>query len=136
MWRRWPFFKSLVSDVEMTLAKTDLHIARQYAERLVREPIRNRVFRVLEEEHGRVTQTLLRVTGQKELLEATPVLKRSLAVREPYIDALSYCQVSLLARKRAPGARPRDRSKTSRDLLRHAILLTINGIAAGLRNTG
>lgn len=136
MWRRWPFFKSLVSDVEMTLAKTDLHIARQYAQRLVRGPIRNRVFRMLEEEHARVTRTLLQITGQRELLEATPVLKRSLAVREPYIDALSYCQVSLLARKRAPGAHSSDRSKTSRDLLRHAILLTINGIAAGLRNTG
>jgi phosphoenolpyruvate carboxylase len=127
MHREWPFFRSTLSNVEMALAKADFQIARQYAERLS-GPEGVAFFEQLREEYERTCNRLLQVTEQKFLLEKTPVLRKSIELRNPYVDPLSYLQVELLRRYR-------EARETREDLL-YPILLTINGIASGLRNTG
>jgi phosphoenolpyruvate carboxylase len=131
MYERWPFFHSTISNIEMTLAKADFQIARQYAERLPEPALGQRIFKMLEQEYERACRVVLQITGEKRLLENAPVLRRSIAVRNPYVDPMSYLQVELLARNREGGLSKKDEEK-----LLYAILLTINGIAAGMRNTG
>lgn len=134
MYRNWPFFRSTLSNIEMALAKTDFQIARQYAERVSDKKTAQRIFTLLEEEHHRTCRVILQITGEKTLLESAPVLQRSIRVRNPYVDPMSYLQVELLARLRQ--AQRRGRSEKMQERLLYAILLTINGIAAGMRNTG
>lgn len=133
MYEEWPFFHSTISNIEMTLAKADFQIARQYASRALDPQLGKRVFRMLEKEYERACRAVLQITGEKRLLDQSPVLQRSIAVRNPYVDPLSYLQVELLARRRegVSGVSSSDREK-----LLYATLLTINGIAAGMRNTG
>ncbi|MBT4073770.1 MAG: phosphoenolpyruvate carboxylase [Chloroflexi bacterium] len=129
MFREWSFFRAFVSNVEMTLAKTDMDIASLYVSELVPAKCHG-IYDDIRTEHGLARDGVLEVTHQDNLLDAFPVLQRTLAVREAYIAPLSYLQVSLLARRRREAAAERD------PLLRRALLLSINGIAAGLKNTG
>jgi phosphoenolpyruvate carboxylase len=122
-----PVFSDLVQNVELAMAKADLSIARAYAELVPDVVVRERVFAKLTEEFNRTEQMLLAITGQQELLADNPVLSRSIRLRNPYVDPMSLIQVDLLRRKRA--GRISDR-------LDYALGSSINGIAAGLHNTG
>jgi len=124
---QFPFFTELISNVEMGLAKADLSIARLYAGLVSDGALRERVFAMLFEEFERTQAVVLRLTQQTTLLEKNPVLARSIRLRNPYVDPLSLIQVELLRRKRGGH---------DNDNLNYAVAATINGIAAGLRNTG
>ena len=124
---QFPFFTELIANVEMGLAKADLSIARLYAGLVSDAALRERVFGMLFEEFERTKVMVLRLTGQTTLLEKNPVLARSIRLRNPYVDPLSLIQVELLRRKRRGD---------DNDDLNYALAATINGIAAGLRNTG
>jgi phosphoenolpyruvate carboxylase len=127
MMEGFPLFSSMVRNVEIAMAKADLSIAALYADLVSDAVLRQRVFRLLQEEFLRTEKVILSITGQKELLEGNPVLYRSIRLRNPYVDPMSIIQVDLLQRKRA-GLRD--------NALDYAIAATINGIAAGLHNTG
>ena len=127
MARGFPLFIDIVRNVEMALAKADFGIARLYASLVTDERLRERVFTTLATEFDRTQRMVLAVLEQTELLERNPVLNNSIRLRNPYVDPMSLLQLELLRRKRA--------GETGEELDR-AITATINGISAGLRNTG
>lgn len=130
MYRRWPFFASLLDNAELSLAKADLGTFRRYAD-LADGPDAATIRGMIEAEHARSVRLLLLVTGQDRLLAGHPTLARSIELRNPYLDALSAVQVELLGRLRDPSLAPREAAA-----LRAVIGATINGVAAGLQNTG
>jgi phosphoenolpyruvate carboxylase len=123
----WPMFKTALGNMEMVLAKSDMGLARRYAELAPDKALRERIFARIRAEWERTRDALLAITGQNDLLDRDPGLKDALRARRPYIDPLNHLQIELIRRRRAGDCDPR---------VREALHLTINGIAAGLRNTG
>ena len=126
MYRDWPHFRSVMDLFEMVLAKTDARIAAEYERRLVPEHLQP-IGADLRDRLARAIAGVLRVTGHRELLDENPVLRRSIGVRNPYVDPINLVQIELIRRIRTGAGDPR---------LRHAFKVTVNGIAAGMRNTG
>src|SRR5262249_46521586 len=127
MMSAFPLFSDLIHNVEIGLAKADLTIALLYAELVEDVELRDRMFGLIKEEYERTIRMVLRISGQDTILERNPVLARSIKLRNPYVDPMSLIQVELLRRKR-PGE--------DNESLNYALAATINGISAGLRNTG
>lgn len=125
MFEKWLFLQTFISNIEMTLTKTDLEVASRYVHRLV-DPQHHHLFDRIREEHDLTVEEIGRLTGSG-ILDRLPILQRTLAVRDYYLDPLNYLQVALLARRRAG---------ENDETLERALLLTVNGIAAGMRNTG
>ena len=127
MYQRWPFFRSVISNMDMVLAKTDLSIASRYAELLEDAALRERVLARIGGELQRSIGYLLEITGQETLLASNPELAQSIRSRVPYLDPLNHLQIELLRRYRAGD---------TDELTRRGIHLSINGLTAGLRNSG
>ncbi len=127
MYQSWPFFRGLISNMDMVLSKTDMGIASSYAELVEDVALRERIFGAIEGEWEATVEMLFAVTGNTTLLQDNPAFARSLLTRTPYIDPLNHLQVALLQRYR---------SGDNDVLVKRAIHLTINGIATGLRNSG
>src|SRR5215472_14752774 len=127
MYREWPFFQMLLSNMDMVLAKSDIAIASRYAELVADTALRDRIFSRLRAEWQTTVDTLLTIMGQERLLESDPLLVRSIRNRFPYLDPLNHMQIELLKRYRA--------GDTDENVVT-GIHLTINGLTAGLRNSG
>ncbi len=145
MYREWPFLHAFLDNLQMTLSKADMHIAQHYATLVDDHELRQRMSQEIQAEYERTRTMVIRIVGGKELLDNTSVLQESIRRRNPYVDPLSYFQVTLLRRLRALGGplmltpeeqAQADETAHERARLTYAVLLTINGIAAGVRNTG
>ncbi|MGO4380902.1 phosphoenolpyruvate carboxylase [Pseudoduganella sp. RAF19] len=132
MYRDWPFFATLLSNMDMVLAKTDLAIASRYAELVQDAELRERIFKRIGEEYQGTLARLEEITGAKERLAGNPLLARSITNRFPYLDPLNHLQVELIKRRRALSSDP----EKADPRVHRGIHLSINGVAAGLRNTG
>lgn len=128
MYRRWPFWRTLIDNAQMILAKADLTIARLYADLVEDQALASRIYDRIAAEYQMTVDVICRITGQATLLDHVPILQHSIQRRNPYVDALSFIQLVMLKRLRG-GAEPRDE-------LLDGVLESINGIASGLKNTG
>jgi phosphoenolpyruvate carboxylase len=127
LYERWPFFRSVLSNMAQVLAKSDLGLAARYAELVADEALRHRVFDMIVDEHRRTIAMHKLITGQDDLLADNPALARSVFNRFPYLEPLNHLQVELLRRYR---------SGDDDELVQRGILLTMNGLASALRNSG
>lgn len=127
MGRHWPFFRTLIQNMEMIMAKADMTIARRYATLVPDASLAARIHGALKDEFDRTEAAVLAITGQDRLLGGQPELDRLIRLRMPYVEPLNHVQVELIRRRRAGDNDPR---------VREGILLAINGVAAGLRNSG
>ena len=132
MYMAWPFFRTLLDNVEMSLLKADMDIAALYAELVPDRGLAESFLAAIRAEYDRTCSAVLSVTGHRRLLDGDPVIQRSVALRNPYVDPLNYIQVETLRRLRAL---PDVEAPEAEDLWQ-VMVVTINGIAAGLRNTG
>jgi phosphoenolpyruvate carboxylase len=127
LYQRWPFFRTVLSNMAQVLSKSDLGLAARYAELVPDESLRRRVFDKIAAEHERTIAMHKRITGQDDLLADNPSLARSVFNRFPYLEPLNHLQVELLRRYR---------SGDDDELVQRGILLTMNGLASALRNSG
>ncbi|MEI7769815.1 MAG: phosphoenolpyruvate carboxylase, partial [Chloroflexales bacterium] len=130
MYRQWPFFTTLLDNAQMIMTKADMGIARQYADLVADQALAGRVFALIDAEFQRTTRMICAVAEIDEILGAEPVLQRSIQQRNPYVDPLSYIQLELLRRLRGTSR------SDEQEQLETTVLMSINGIAAGLKNTG
>jgi phosphoenolpyruvate carboxylase len=131
MHRQWPFFRTLLSNLDMVLAKSDLRIAARYVELLEDKKLAKRIFGAVQAEWAKTDRMLSLITGEKQRLASNPALARSIEHRFPYLDPLNHLQVELMRRHRQQRA-----DDPSAERVKRGIHISINGIAAGLRNTG
>ncbi len=132
MYQAWPFFRTIIDNVQVSLGKADMGIARQYATLVQNEAVRQQIFSQIEAAFQQTCEWILRVTGQNNILDNEPILQRAVHQRNPYLDPLNLLQIQLLRRLRAL---PNPESPDAEPIWQ-AIFMTINGIAAGLKNTG
>jgi phosphoenolpyruvate carboxylase len=130
MYRGWPFFRMLIDNAQLSLGQADLAVARLYAG-LARPELARQVFEQVEREWAATEFAIKQIAGIDEVLANSPVLRRSIRLRNPYVDPLSFVQVSLLRRLHTL---PDDAEE--RPILEQLAALSINGVAAGLQNTG
>ena len=136
MYKSWPFFRMIIDNVQMTLAKVDIPIMERYASLVKKDGIRKRITKRIVSEYQLTVEVVLRITEQEGLLDNSPILKKSITLRNPYVDPLSYIQVKLLQELRnMPQPENEEEEKRHKRLI-DAISISINGIAAGMRNTG
>ena len=130
LYAEWPFFRAIVDNLEMTLAKSSLEIAREYLELVPAGDDRDRIWTLIADEHARTVAAVLATVDERALLDRHPALQRSVRLRNPYVDPMNAIQVALLARYRASS------SDEERASLAAPLARSIAGIAAALRNTG
>src|SRR5579884_496735 len=131
MYRNWPFFNNLIDNLQMTLAKADIHIAQHYADLVSDGSLAKRIFGRIQAEFALTAEMLRLITGTEEILDNDPTLQQSIRLRNPFIDPINYIQANLIRKLRTQKL-----SEKEREEVIHAILLTINCIATGMRNTG
>jgi phosphoenolpyruvate carboxylase len=131
MYTGWPFFKTLLDNAETSLLKADMGIAALYAALVPDQELGQRLFQTILSEFNLTKTAVLSISGHSDLMQSEPVTQNAVRLRNPYVDPLNYIQVEMLRRLRGL-------SETSpeMDALRETVILTINGIAAGLKNTG
>ncbi len=132
MFQNWPVFATLLSNMDMVMAKADMGIAARYAALVEDEALREKIYPRIAAEYERTKAHLLAITGQQALLERNPALRRSIVYRFPYLDPLNHVQVEMLRRYRAAQGGEREESER----IRRGVHISINGIAAALRNSG
>jgi phosphoenolpyruvate carboxylase len=132
MYAGWPFFRAILDNAEMSLLKADMGIAALYSELVPSRALATAVFTRIGNEFVRTRESILRATGHAELMDGDPVIQRSVHLRNPYVDPLNYLQVEMLRRLRSLADQDGDEATGYREI----VVVTINGIAAGLRNTG
>lgn len=132
--RQWPFFNSLLHNLQASLAKTDLYIAQLYADVVEEDGLRNRIHDAISQEYERAVSVVLEITQQKQLLDYHKVLQESIKLRNPYVDPLNYIQVRFLKEKKALGEGAGAEAKRAQ--IDEILLLTVNGIASGMKSTG
>ncbi|MDQ0242985.1 phosphoenolpyruvate carboxylase [Bacillus fengqiuensis] len=131
MYRNWPFFRSTIDNLQMALTKADVTTAKEYADMVKDETVEKRIFGEILNEYNQTKEMVLNITGQADLLDHIPNIQESVKLRNPYVDPLNFLQVQLISELRGKAENDEEASQLLRE-----VLLTINGIAAGLRNTG
>jgi phosphoenolpyruvate carboxylase len=132
----WPYFRFALNNIQMSMAKADLLVSREYAGLVADKNLADRIMRRLESEFELARRWLLKICGGKELLDHEPRLQESIQLRNPYVDPLSLIQVELLRRIRRRGLTFESAHSVSDRFLLEGLILSINGVSAGLRNTG
>ncbi|TGB03859.1 phosphoenolpyruvate carboxylase [Halobacillus salinus] len=128
MYENWPFFRTTINNLQMALTKADIQTAKEYTQLVNDQAIGERIFQTIVEEYNRTKDILLKITGDEELLDHQPTIKESVRLRNPYVDPMNFLQVELIKELR--------KTEDVDEELLTEVLLTISGVAAGLRNTG
>ena len=134
MYKQWPFFTSIIHNLQASLAKTDLYIAELYAGIVPDEELRRKIHEAIEREQQLAVESVLLISEQKELLDYHKVLQESIKLRNPYVDPLNYIQVRFLQEKNLLSHVVGSEVKCSK--IDEILLLTVNGIASGMKSTG